>query len=1228
MRLKKLIVHGFKSFADRTEFVFDSPITGIVGPNGCGKSNVVDAVKWVMGEQSAKSLRGDAMMDVIFNGSGSRKPSGMSEVTLVFENPLRDDGTRALNMDADEVAVGRRLFRDGTSEYHLNNSASRLKDIRELFLDTGIGGDAYSIIEQGKVAAMLESNPAERRAIFEEAAGISKYKAKKKETERKLEKVDANLLRVTDIVEEVEKRLRSVKVQAGKARSYQEHTARLTDLRLQYVLQEYHVQQTQLDELTSRRDDLQFRVDDLHADLSRKQTELTEKREQFDRLSQKRQATEYELVQAKASNESARQRQEYARQQIDQISEQSESFAQDQQQAEQRLSQVREQLVSEQKQFEQLTAELFEHRRLIEERQTAYRDGQLSLNKIAQEIEQGKSRLLDLMRLVSQTSNRLGAIEIERKNIAGHQGRIGERRRLVVEELAELDANRGQFEHKLQRTDMDISVLQLQSDRRKREAAELGQQIQQIAEQLGQAREQRSGLLSRQNLLSDLEHRREGVSEGVKSVLRQREGKFAFVQGLVADLIRVDVEHAHVIEAALDGRDQLLVTNDSAALSLAREELANLEGRVNFLCRDRLPAFENGYDWNQHPQPIRLAIDLVKVEPANLSTAEHLLGKTVIVESLADAEELQRIGPRGYRYVTTAGEVIESDGLLRAGPLTAAMGLISRRSELDALASQIAEIDGRIEKLNHTLSESSQQAKSIEEGMNTLAGAIYQSNTVRVELSSKIARITDQQNQFRREQPVLEKELQQLMDQVGRLTGEEQTLSDKKAGLESEQAQRQQSVEQLTADHLRTNEELKQTAETLTTTRVQSGQIQEKQLASRQQVERHESDVRELTEQSQRIEASRKQLAQRLVGIEAELEKATAAEEELEQKQQKLAGEVEELSSIVSALQETVSELAREVETFRESSSEAESDLHRVQMSESETRVRQEGMVARAREELNLDLPARYNESPYVPAELDWDAIAAEIKELKEKIARLGNINLDSLAEQEELETREKFMRDQVGDLTTSKLQLQQLIEQINLESSARFEATFEAVREHFQGIFRKLFGGGAADIILETVVEDSSAAAEMGADGKPIPVMRKIDALDAGIEIIARPPGKKPVSISQLSGGEKTMTCVALLMSIFKSKPSPFCILDECDAALDEANNTRFNLIIQEFLDQSQFIVITHSKRTMQIADVLYGVTMQEQGVSRRVAVKFDQIDSQGRVSADALKQEEPVAA
>src|SRR6478609_10659106 len=268
MRLKKLILQGFKSFADRTEFVFDAPITGIVGPNGCGKSNVVDGFKWVLGEQSAKSLRGEAMLDVIFNGSGGRKPAGMAEVVLVFDNPKRDDGTRLLNLETDEVAVGRRLFRDGTSEYQLNNQVSRLKDIRDLFLDTGVGVDAYSVIEQGRVAALLEANPEERRLIFEEAAGISKYKVKKKEAQRKLERVDQNLIRLNDIVEEVDKRLRSVKVQAGKARNYQEHITRLNELRLSYSLQEYHVHSEQLKSLDAKREDLQFRLDDASTNLA------------------------------------------------------------------------------------------------------------------------------------------------------------------------------------------------------------------------------------------------------------------------------------------------------------------------------------------------------------------------------------------------------------------------------------------------------------------------------------------------------------------------------------------------------------------------------------------------------------------------------------------------------------------------------------------------------------------------------------------------------------------------------------------------------------------------------------------------------------------------------------------------------------------------------------------------------------------------------------------------
>src|SRR5438552_2270437 len=368
MRLKKLILHGFKSFADRTELAFDCPITGIVGPNGCGKSNVVDAFKWVLGEQSAKSLRGDAMMDVIFNGSGGRKPAGMSEVTLVFENPRREDGTRLLNLDVDEVAVGRRLFRDGTSEYQVNNQSSRLKDIRELFLDTGVGVDAYSVIEQGRVAALLEANPEERRLIFEEAAGISKYKAKKKEAQRKLERVDQNLLRLNDIVEEVEKRLRSVKIQAGRARTYQEYSTRLNELRLSYSLQEYHAHHEQIKELDAHRGDLEFRLDDAGGNLAKQQNALAARREQYDLLAQRKQRLEHELVQTTASMQSAQQRQQYAQEQLGHIAEQIQTFDNDRAAGETKLADLARTLAGENEALANLTDEMEQNRQSIEQR--------------------------------------------------------------------------------------------------------------------------------------------------------------------------------------------------------------------------------------------------------------------------------------------------------------------------------------------------------------------------------------------------------------------------------------------------------------------------------------------------------------------------------------------------------------------------------------------------------------------------------------------------------------------------------------------------------------------------------------------------------------------------------------------------------------------------------------------------------------------------------------------
>ena len=1242
MRLKKLILQGFKSFADRTEFVFDSPITGIVGPNGCGKSNVVDGFKWVLGEQSAKSLRGDAMMDVIFNGASGRKPAGMSEVVLVFENPLRADGTRLLNLDTEEVSVGRRLYRDGTSEYQINNAAARLKDIRELFLDTGVGVDAYSVIEQGRVAALLEANPEERRLIFEEAAGISKFKQRKKEAQRKLEKVDQNLLRVNDIVEEVEKRLRSVKIQAGRARTYQEHSQRLSELRLTYALQEYHTFCLQGSELGSKTEDARFRLDDAAANLARKQNELAGGREQFESFAQKKQRLEYELVQAQAAVQSSRQRQQYAREQLGQIAEQIDSFQRDRQNVERKLEEVSRSLQADAQTLDRLTDELDQQRTGIEERQQKLCEAELRLASIHNQIEQHKSALLEMMRRLAQVNNRLGHIEIERKNITGQQSRLAARRQIVVAELESLESQRAQSQAELDGTLAQISEQQQQLEQRREQAQHLGKRIAQINEQLGAAKEHRSGLLSRQKLLADLEARREGMSEGVKSVLRQRESRFPFIRGVVADVVRVDVEHAHVIEASLDGRDQWLLTKDSAAAASARDALEELEGRVNIVCTDRLTGgtacqavgsedhgqvahATSDYDWNRQPHRVRLAVDLVRVEPQDLALAQHLLGRTVVVDDLSIARDLHENGPAGWRYVTRAGEVLESDGTLRAGPLTAAMGLLSRRSELQQIAQQIAEVDERIAGLVAQLTEGNTAARELEEQQNLLRNEVYRLNSAKVELSGRMARNADQQNALAREQPVLERELQVLLDQFAKLNADETTLCAQRVQLEDEQASCQRQVADLSESQQRLGEEIRQLEEELTAARVSLGQTQEKQLATAQQVQRQTAARAELAQQLERIQKSAEAVAERRVGVEAELESAQAAEATLLTQEKELSEQIATLGAQVSQAGEAVRAMTGQVEGLRGEHGQIEQELHALQLRLGEVKVRLETLISRTMEELQLDLPAKYDAlsadggAGYQPANMDWDAVADEIKQLRDKIQRLGNVNLDAIGEQDDLEKRSEFLTAQVADLTASKQQLEQLIDEINRESSVRFEQTFNAVREHFQGMFRKLFGGGKADIYLETELQDTPKP-EIGPDGQPLPVeKKKIDILDAGIEVIARPPGKQPVSISQLSGGEKTMTCVALLMSIFKSKPSPFCILDEVDAALDEANNQRFNLIVQEFLEQSQFIIITHSKRTMQIADVLYGVTMQEQGVSKRVAVKFDQVDAHGRITEQA---------
>jgi chromosome segregation protein len=1347
MRLKKLVLHGFKSFADRTEFKFDQSVTCVVGPNGCGKSNVVDAIKWVLGEQSAKSLRGGAMLDVIFNGAESRKAAGMAEVELVFENPRRktesgEGGDRYLTVDTEEVSVMRRLWRDGTSEYLINQQGGRLKDIKELFLDTGVGVDAYSIIEQGRVARLLEANPVERRQIFEEAAGISRFKVRKKEAQRKLEKVDDNLARLGDITKELESRLRSVKIQAGRARTYQELAQRLSELRLQHALHDYHTLRNRLEKLTAKQADARFRFDDAEGNLEHRSTELSDERHKADQLGQSKQNTSHDLIQTKSRIAQADQQTQYATRQLEQFEEQMGQITHDRETMSSRLEEVIAHFDEAKASLQQFTDEVAAHRTQIESRQEAHRTAQLRHNEVNKTLDEHKSAYLDAMRKLAQVDSRLQSIEIERKSVAAQEEKLTVRAGALTQEASEIDARKSELLESIGQVLAQIEEQQTLSNERSGEAKNLGSAIKQLTERLGSAREHRSGLMSRQKMLQDLEARREGISDAVQRVLKQRETRFPFIRGLVADLLRVDVEHAHVIEAALDGRDQWLVADPSVDLLQSRDAFEELSGRVNLLrvtreqVLEHLPATEQrevieeqqanmcviaqselwevetdqavsmaddtsirfiptgnvpqtpinesriinvtgklidtlasstrmdgspiavtvgssednfvdpedeAYDWNQHEQFVRLAIDLVRFEPQDRVIALRLLGKTVVVDTLTDAMTLHREAPKGWRYVTKAGEVMESDGTYRVGPLGASMGILSRRSELEAVTHQISDVDGRIAALGEELAQGNEQARSLESAIAAIRQEIYRLNTNKVEITSKIQQADSRLEALLRERPIIDREIAQMAGSLTKLEEESTRLAEQKSTLAQKQADHQTQIDALTGEQQQLVEQLRHAAEELTAARILVGQLEEKQYAARQSVQRLEAQRGEFTQQLDRLTKAVETISQKRVQIERDLQSAKHQRETLESSVGELQARLEELEASFAEAQRHVSTLSTEVDSLRAEKAAVEQELHKLEVDLSEVNVRTESLVQRTQEEIQIDLVAKYDEvqsgtvAPLVTEEntsealvpqeakpevlaIDWDAIAEEIKQLKERISRLGNVNLDAINELDELEKRQTEYTTQVADLASSKQQLEALIDQINADSSVRFEQTFQAVREHFQLMFRKLFGGGKADIILETEFEDKKAALAEGADPTSGPIMRRVDPLDAGIEVIARPPGKNPVTLSQLSGGEKAMTCIALLMSIFKAKPSPFCILDEVDAPLDEANNQRFTQIVQEFLSISQFIIITHHKKTMQIADMLYGVTQQTHGVSTRVPVKFDQVDNGGRIKDEAI--------
>jgi len=1183
MKLLSLELAGFKSFADPTTFKFDHGITGIVGPNGCGKSNVVDAVKWVLGEMSAKSLRGEAMLDVIFNGSSARKPMGMAEVSLIFSNE-----DRKLPIEEPEVKITRRLYRDLTSEYLINNQIVRLKDIREMFFDTGIGVDAYSLIEQGRISSILDSNSIDRREIFEEAAGISRFKARKKETLRRLEKTDQNLAQTQLVLDEVDRQLRSVRVQAGRARSYQEYNARIGELRHMTSLYEYDQLHTRLSNISAQRaeasDSLTFQKRQLETLRRRHQDMQLE----IDALQDSVRRTEREQAALETQRLSFEQQAQFSRQQAQQLTEQLAQLCLRQDDLAKRLEKAHEEIGVRTQTLAGIEVQVKVHEAELALVSTQLDAATQSVAQTSRQSEESKARAVDLMRQSAMLQSRVHALEVERDNFSRQAERFENQKQQLASHLAELESTATEYE--VSRNTLDLEAQEVRRQMQQLHTSELANEhrMNDLVEKLAQEREKRSALQSRRTLLNDLHQRREGVSQSVREILQACEAGTGFngVKGMVGDMFDAELNAAPIIEAALSELQNALVVENSRTISTEIDTWRKIVGRITVICLDRLPAYQEDFNWTALglDRTVSRAVDLVRYDASVSQLAMYLLGKTLVVNSLEEAFELTNRGVRSYCFVTRNGDVLYPDGSMRLGDGSHQSGTISRRSELQRIVAELAETETAVTQLTQQFGECDQETAQLAEKQQSLRDKLYQLERDIAQTNAQREQCIQQSDRIMAEIPLLESELTGLAEQRSENERQLASLADQATDVECRTQSAEQGVKQISAQLIERQNDVNHLGEQVTQLRIAMGKVQEQRVAM----------ARELASTGRLkydIEQQSAHLQQELVSLQTRIDEMLQSAEgfEIQTRQviaqcdaakQAAAVENEKLVGVRDAAHR-ITEQVQQSEHAIEKLARSE---HELSLAENESSVRLETLVERTADELQLNL-VEVHKNYRPPEDVNWDAVNAEINELKNKIARLGNVHLDAVNEQSELEKRREFLASQIADIQDAKKQLEDLIARINEDSQRLFSDTFDAVRREFQEVFRKLFGGGKADVVLENPA----------------------DILESGIEIFARPPGKELQSISLLSGGEKALTAIALVLAVFKSKPSPFCILDEVDAPLDESNTGRFAAIIQEFLTHSQFIIITHNKRSMSVANLLYGVTMQEQGVSKKVAVRFD---------------------
>lgn len=1179
MFLKTIEVHGFKSFANKIVFQFHNGITGIVGPNGSGKSNVADAVRWVLGEQRAKQLRGSNMQDVIFAGTELRKPMSYASVAITIDN-----SDHQLPIDYTEVTVTRRLYRSGESEYLMNGSQCRLRDIHELFYDTGIGKEGYSIIGQGQIDKILSGKPEERRELFDEAAGIVKFKRRKETAQKKLESEHQDLTRANDILSEIEKRLPPLQKQAETARIY---------LKKRDELKTYDVNSflLELARIKKETGEVNERLSIAGAQTAEAQEAYAHARQEYEEIEAKVAATDSALEEKRSAHAGLYVQKEQLEGRLHLLEEQIRTAKASGEAAGNRLQQLKEQTAQRREEIVCQEQEKAVQTEILTALQKKYLEGQESLHALTDEIEAGSAQIEADRAAIVELLNGNAALKAGQQKfdtmmeqVSVQSGQIEQRIVALQTSESTYQESVSQFENELERIEQQIAESTGREAEIRRELSEVQTKLTEKNEALSKSQQQYLSQRSRLESLTNLTERYEGYGNSIRRVMEKKETTKGIV-GVVADIIKTEKKYETAIETALGGSIQNIVTEDEqTAKQMITYLKENKLGRATFLplTNIRRQGSQIQKDVLHKPGVIGIASALVTTDEKYSAVREYLLGRFCVVDTMDHALALAKAYKQSLRIVTLEGELLNPGGSITGGAFKNKSNLLGRRRELDQLQKSVAALQKETTRLSQEIeavrAKRSELRAAQEKEKESLQKQYLRQNTAKMRLGQARSAYSSVKDEFEK----LRKEKESAHLQISAIKAQQQKIA---SDMELS-AKRQHELEEAVAEGQKALEAKRQKQEQYTQQsvddQVELSATAEKLTFIGQTLTRLEEELAQLTQEEEAIRAGAADTEEDVLRKEDNLQAVTEGIAKAAEAIETAAGEIETLQKQREGLVESNRAFFAKREELSEKLSLLDKETYRL--------TSQQERLAEARENQINYMWEEY-ELTYSSAEKLKDEDLNDLRELRKmskalraEIRELGSVNVNAIEEYKETSERYTFLKTQRDDLQDAENTLLGIIEELDVGMRKQFAEKFAQIRQEFDKAFKELFGGGKGT--LELVDEE--------------------DVLNTGINIISQPPGKKLQNMMQLSGGEKALTAIALLFAIQNLKPSPFCLLDEIEAALDDSNVGRFAGYLHKLTKHTQFIMITHRRGTMAAADRLYGITMQEKGVSTLVSVNL----------------------